>query len=170
MSRFSLKTAQLGVGLPEVMVSMLLLGVAVIGFAALQVRALATTNSAMYRTQAASIAQELGERMRMNPAGRATYKDEWDATKVDANKCESESCTPKNMAFYDMRTITKLAKDTLPNGQVAVLPCVAGTNLCVYVAWNQTTATKGTVAPHCASGIDDAYVEGADCIRLGAAL
>jgi type IV pilus assembly protein PilV len=170
MSRFSLKTAQLGVGLPEVMVSMLLLGVAVIGFAALQVRALATTNSAMYRTQAASIAQELGERMRMNPAGRATYKDEWDATKVDANKCESASCTPENMAFYDMRTITKLAKDTLPNGQVAVLPCVAGTNLCVYVAWNQTTATKGTVAPHCASGIDDAYVEGADCIRLGAAL
>lgn len=149
---------------------MLLLGVAVIGFAALQVRALATTNSAMYRTQAASIAQEFGERMRMNPAGRATYKDNWDVTKVDADECESANCTPENMAYYDMRTIAKLAQDTLPNGQVAVLPCVARTNLCVYVAWNQTTATQGTEAPHCASGTDDAYVGGADCIRLGAAL
>jgi len=170
MSQIHLKTKQLGVGLPEIMVSMLLLGVAVIGFAALQVRALDSTNNAMFRTQAASIAQEFGERMRMNPNGRATYAGAWSTSDATADECIAGECTPQKMAQFDMTTVSKLAQDTLPNGQVAVLPCVARTNLCVYVAWNQTTATKGIVAPHCASDTDDAYVEGADCIRLGAAL
>lgn len=170
MSRYPLKTAQLGVGLPEIMVAMLLLGVAIIGFAGLQVRALSTTNSAMYRTQAASIAQEFGERIRINPNGRATYAGTWSTSDATADECIENECTPQKMAQFDMTTISKLAQDTLPNGQVAVLPCVKRTNLCVYVAWNQTTATKGTAAPHCASDTDDAYVESADCIRLGAAL
>lgn len=170
MKYSSAKKNQKGVGLPEVLVAMLLLGVAVIGFAALQVKALESTNSAMFRTQAASIAQEMGERMRINPDGRATYKDAWSTTNATANECIDAECTPQKMAQFDMKTISDLAASTLPNGQVAVLPCVARTNLCVYVAWNKTTATKGTTGTHCASDTDDTYVEGADCIRLGAAL
>ena len=49
---------QRGTTLVEVLVSMLLLAVAVIGFAALQVRALTTTNTAVYRAQAVRISQE----------------------------------------------------------------------------------------------------------------
>lgn len=169
MSQIPLKIKQLGVGLPEIMVSMLLLGVAVIGFAGLQVRALSTTNSAMYRTQAASIAQEFGERMRMNPAGRATYVDAWDVTAVAANKCVTDTCTPVQMAQFDMRTMSELAAATLPNGQIAVAQCINRTNLCVYVSWNQTNPTVGASAPHCALDTD-AYVPDADCIKLGAAL
>jgi len=169
MSRTSLKTAQLGVGLSEIMVAMLLLGVAVIGFAGLQVRALSTTNSAMYRTQAASIAQEFGERMRMNPAGRAAYVDVWNLTAVTANQCVVGTCTPVQMAQYDIRTMSALVQATLPNGQVSVRQCINRTNLCVFVSWNQTTPTVGTSAPHCALD-SDAYVPNADCIKLGAAL
>jgi len=169
MSQTSLKTAQLGVGLPEIMVAMLLLGVAVIGFAGLQVRALNTTNSAMYRTQGASIAQELGERMRMNPAGRATYAGAWNLTAVSADKCVVDTCTPVQMAQYDIRTMSELAAATLPNGQVAVRQCINRTNLCVFVSWNETATTEGSGPPHCVLSTD-AYVPDADCIKLGAAL
>ncbi|MCC6374541.1 MAG: prepilin-type N-terminal cleavage/methylation domain-containing protein, partial [Moraxellaceae bacterium] len=46
----SLSKRQKGFGITEVIVSMLVLGIAVIGFAALQVRALDTTSEAMFRT------------------------------------------------------------------------------------------------------------------------
>lgn len=165
MSQIHLKTKQLGIGLPEIMVSMLLLGVAVIGFAALQVRALDSTNNAMFRTQAASIAQEMGERMRLNPLGEPTYRNNWSITAVAADKCETDVCTPVQMAQYDMRTMAALTAASLPNGKIAVLPCIGRTNLCVYVSWNQTTPTIGTTAPACSLS-SDAYVLNADCIKL----
>jgi type IV pilus assembly protein PilV len=165
MSYVALKTKQKGIGMPEVMVSMLLLGVAVIGFAALQVRALDSTNDAMFRTQAASIAQEMGERMRLNPAGEPTYRNNWNTTAVAEDKCFTAECTPVEMAQYDMRTMTKVAADTLPNGRLAVRPCINRTNLCVYVSWNETTPTIGSAAPNCSLN-SDAYVPNADCIKL----
>ena len=167
MSYIKLKKLQRGIGMPEVIVSMLLLGVAVIGFAALQVRALDSTNDAMFRTQAAAIAQEMGERMRLNPQGAATYRNNWSTTAVAANKCETGNCTPVQMAQYDMRTMTNLAAASLPNGQIAVLPCINRTNLCVYVSWNATNPTIGTAAPACSLS-SDAYVPNADCVKLEA--
>ena len=167
MSPVTLKKQQYGIGMPEVLVSMWLLGVAVIGFAALQLRALSTAKDAMFRTQAAAIAQEMGERMRLNPAGAATYRNNWNATAVAADVCETGNCTPVQMAQYDMRTMTQLVSTSLPNGQIMVRPCIGRTNLCVYVSWNSTNPTIGTAAPACSLNTD-AYVPNADCIKLEA--
>jgi type IV pilus assembly protein PilV len=166
MSKHDLKQQQKGIGLPEIMVAMLLLGVAVIGFAGLQVRALSSTNDAMYRTQAIAIAQDFAERMALNPTAKATYLNAWNASAVAANKCETGNCTDVQMAQYDMRTITNLAIATLPNGQIAVMPCIERNNVCIYVSWNSTTPTQGTAAPHCTVPIDDTYVTNADCVKL----
>ena len=65
---------QQGVTLVEVLVSMFLLGIAVIGFVALQVRALSVTSESSYRSQAMSIAQDLSERMRANYGKIAKYR------------------------------------------------------------------------------------------------
>ena len=65
---------QQGVTLVEVLVSMFLLGIAVIGFVALQVRALSATSESSYRSQAMSIAQDLSERMRANYGKIAKYR------------------------------------------------------------------------------------------------
>ena len=67
MDKFRVKYRyQQGVSLIEVLVAMFLLGVAVIGFVALQVRALSASNESAYRSQAMSVAQDLAERMRSN--------------------------------------------------------------------------------------------------------
>ena len=101
----SLSKRQKGFGITEVIVSMLVLGIAVIGFAALQVRALDTTSEAMFRTQAMAIAQDLGERIMLNPTGNATYKGTWSATTMTNYKCETANCTAAEMAQYDMKTL-----------------------------------------------------------------
>lgn len=157
---------QQGFGMTEIIVSMLVLGVAVIGFAALQIRALDTTGEAMFRTQAMALAQDLGERIILNPDGATTYKN-W--TTGSTVNCETGNCTPADMAKYDITGVIKLAQDTLPNGQITVLKCISQNNYCVYVSWNKTKPNADAAADSC-SQADDRYVPGADCVKLETSL
>lgn len=173
MKYHAFKSSQKGVGLPEILVAMLLLGIAVIGFAALQVRALDSTGDAMFRTQAMAAAQEFAERMRLNPTAASVYRADWTPTPAATpaakaaalSYCELNVCTPQQMAQYDIDTMSEAVKAILPNGQIAVRPCIGRTNLCVYVSWNNTTPTEGSAAPHCSKS-DDSYVLNADCVKL----
>ena len=57
---------QRGVGLVEVMVALLLLAVAVLGFSALQLNALSATDESLVRSRAMSMSKQLSENMRLN--------------------------------------------------------------------------------------------------------
>lgn len=61
------KFRQQGVGMIEVLVSLILLSIAVLGFSALQLRAVEATNEALNRVQAMNIARDFAERIRINP-------------------------------------------------------------------------------------------------------
>lgn len=65
MKRLHARHRQRGFSFFEVLIAALILGVAVLGFAALQVRALDTTGVAHFRSQAAVLAADLSERIRM---------------------------------------------------------------------------------------------------------
>lgn len=58
---------QRGVGLIEVMVAVLLLSIAVLGFSALQVRAVSATDESLVRTKSLTIVRNLAEVMRAYP-------------------------------------------------------------------------------------------------------
>ena len=58
---------QQGVGLVEVLVAVLLLSVAVLGFSALQVRAISATDESLVRTKSLTIVRNLAEVMRAYP-------------------------------------------------------------------------------------------------------
>lgn len=169
LKTYSLLQSQKGFGITEVIVSMLVLGIAVIGFSALQVRALDTTSEAMFRTQAMAIAQDLGERIMLNPSGAATYKGTWNAAAMANYKCETADCTPAEMAQYDMKTLDELVKSSLPNGQIALIKCINRNNYCVYVSWNKTKPSIGSGDTDC-STTADAFVTNADCIKLETSL
>ena len=64
MSRLS---QQIGVGLVEVLVAVLLLSVAVLGFSALQVRAIGATDESLVRTKSLTLVRNLAEVMRAYP-------------------------------------------------------------------------------------------------------
>lgn len=157
MKEISSSKQQQGLGLTEVLVAMLLLGIGVIGFAGLQVRAITATNDSSYRTQASAIARDVSERIRMNNTTNAlnvyTSGTQW-TTSLARNLCEGTtadaSCsTDVGMANYDIADVLSVVASTLPRGKVRVATCQNTTNLCVYVAWNTTTPTVGTTAPDC---------------------
>jgi len=158
--------AQRGVGLVEVMVAMLLLGVAVIGFAALQVRAVDSTHDAYYRTQGMALAQEMAERIRANgsDASLAIYRA-GNAGGVSATFCFTNNCTPTQLAQFDLASIRSLAQTTLPNGQLGIVPCPGGANMCLLVSWNNTTPTAGSAATDCITSAGS-YVLNAECMMM----
>ncbi|NLN56744.1 MAG: type IV pilus modification protein PilV [Gammaproteobacteria bacterium] len=150
---------QQGVGLVEVLVALVLLGIAVLGFTALQIRAVSASADAGQNIQAMNIARDLSERMRMNRAGLNDY--EASATVLD---CSARFCTSSEMAAYEFNQVRLQAEDL--GMSIAVHDCQGSTlkRKCVYVAWDTTTATNGSGGNHCTNGT--AYNPNAQCIIM----
>lgn len=150
---------QTGVGLVEVLVALVLLSIAVLGFVALQIRAITASNEATMNVQATNIARDLAERMRMNRDGLAGY-----VANTDTTDCATAFCTPENMAKYDYRQVNNRATDL--GMSMDVLNCQGSTLVrkCIYVAWEGTTATNGTGISDCTNGA--AYVPNAKCVIM----
>ena len=150
---------QTGVGLVEVLVALVLLSIAVLGFVALQIRAITASNEATMNVQATNIARDLAERMRMNRDGLAGY-----VANTDTTNCATDFCDPVDMAKYDFRLVSSRAADL--GMSMDVLNCQGSTLVrkCIYVAWEGTTATNGTGSSDCTNGA--AYVPNAKCIIM----
>lgn len=150
---------QTGVGLVEVLVALVLLSIAVLGFVALQIRAITASNEATMNVQATNIARDLAERMRMNRDGLAGY-----VANTDTTNCATAFCSPEDMAKYDFRLVSSRATDL--GMRMNVLNCQGSTLVrkCIYVAWEGTTATNGTGSSDCTNGA--AYVPNAKCIIM----
>ena len=154
-----MRNIQKGVGLVEVLVALVLLSIAVLGFVALQIRAMGASVEAGMNVQASNVARDLAERMRVNRGGLADY------TKNSAtDDCATSFCDATKMAKYDFSQVESRASNL--GMSMNVLNCQGSTLVrkCVYVAWEGTTATNGTGSPHCTNGT--AYVPNAKCIIM----
>lgn len=154
-----MKNTQKGVGLVEVLVALVLLSIAVLGFVALQIRAVGASVEAGMNVQASNIARDLAERMRVNRDGLADY-----AENSAADNCATSFCSASNLAKYDYRQVKTRAANL--GMSINVLNCQGSTLVrkCVYVAWEGTTATNGTASTDCTNGT--AYVPNAKCIIM----
>lgn len=185
---------QRGVGLVEVLVALLLLAVAALGYSALQAQALKSTDESLTRTQALTLLRSAAEKIRTNGLGSTytltiadsggkttTTQDQilnYYQTKINQSaipaviSCTSNGdsgCSPKNMADNDVHQIrTNAAAIGVDIGMV-ICPgtASAGKTKCLVAAWNGTTPTKGSGGSDCmnAAGI---YRFNADCVYLEA--
>lgn len=164
-----MRSRQRGVGMTEVLIALLLLAIAVLGFVALQVRASTTGNEAFFRTQAMAIAKDLGERARLNLGELATYTTagNWAGAIGDIEACEAADCATAGLAAYDIANVRNSAATLLPNGQVAMRPCAGSLLSCIFVSWDDTTPTIGNAATDCVTAAGR-YRNGATCIMLEA--
>ena len=155
-----MKNTQKGVGLVEVLVALILLSIAVLGFVALQVRAVTASVEAGMNVQAINIARDLSERMRMNRAGLDEYKN----VSSPPTTCATAFCSANDMAKFDYAQVKTRATNL--GMSMNVLNCQGSTLVrkCVYVAWGGTTATDGTTSTNCTNGT--AYVPNAKCIIM----
>lgn len=117
---------QRGVALLEALIAILLLSMCALAYAALQLRGLSNNASAMWRTQAVQLTQEMSDRMRGNQAGVAAgaYSSLLSPQGVPA--CGSNSsCTPAQTATLDYAQWSSTIASVMPGGTGVV--CIDAT-------------------------------------------
>ncbi|WP_171265819.1 type IV pilus modification protein PilV [Acinetobacter haemolyticus] len=159
---------QKGVGLIEVLVSLLILAVGILGFVALQYRAVEATSEAINRVQAINIARDMAERIRANRDGLETYKTQIQADDVNQTNfttdCIASACNATAMADFDVsQVVTKASSLGMTMNMRTCSGNSDGRN-CIYVAWGDTRATDGTGAGHCTNGT--AYQASSTCVIM----
>lgn len=98
---------QRGFNLLEVLVSLVVLALGLLGLAAMQNLSLKSTHQSMQRTQANMAISDMIDRMRANPTGvrSGSYSlASYTSTPPASTDCASASCTSAAMASYDMAT------------------------------------------------------------------
>ena len=82
--------AQRGVALIEVLIAFLILSVGLVGFSALQVRAVKATQSSLQRNDAAMLANFILESMRANKAAAIDLALPYNLTTPDSSPCHHD--------------------------------------------------------------------------------
>ncbi|MDT7834243.1 type IV pilus modification protein PilV [Aquabacterium sp. OR-4] len=109
-----------GVALMEALIGVLLLSMAALAYAALQVRGLTGNASAMWRSKATLLATEMADRLRANPTGVAEGRYAA-LSSAEAPACgEASACTPANMARLDHVQWSAALANDLPQGRGVV--------------------------------------------------
>lgn len=154
---------QSGVGMVEILVAVLILSIGVLGFAGMQLKALKSTGSTFYRSQATVLADDILSRISVNPGQLAAYSTAatWAAAPVADNAvpswwnaCSTSSggattaCSQAALVAWDINQSAWMAAHLLPNGsaQVAQCPGAGVQTYCVTIAWNKTTLAKCDLA------------------------
>jgi type IV pilus assembly protein PilV len=117
-----------GFTLLEVLIALVVLSVALLGLAGMQLSSLQMNTNSYFRTQATIAAYDIIERMRVNDAGiGGNFYHMPDAAAVatmwanylacedgGACDCEATVCNTTNLALYDMGKWLELVRETLP--------------------------------------------------------
>ena len=132
----------------EVLVTIIIIAVGVLGTAALQVTTLKNLNSSHSASTAAIGAEDFSERMLANPI--ATLADNYVHTSAPGSypDCVANACTPAQLATFDMGTWWADLAGVLPAGRGQVTRN-AGTNTFVLtVRWDEDrSGSTGTNCP-----------------------
>lgn len=176
------KTVQKGVGLIEVLVALLILALGVLGFAALQLRAIDAAQEATEQTVAMNTARDLAERMRINRTALTTYRTTINAPTIDDSKLKCTSvtkvsavpattkkelpiCNAEEIAEHDATEILQKAKGY--GQRIAVAGCVGSAMNCIYVAWGDTTFPSANIS-QCVDTTTGAYIANSKCLVMEA--
>lgn len=166
---------QQGVGLLEVLVALMLLAIAVLGFVALQLRAVEATAEGANRIQAINIARDLAEKIRINRTAMASYANALSSATNQAatpTNCYTAFCTPAAKAGFDVNEAYLQANSLGMRLNMLSCPGTANGRRCIYVAWGKTDAvdTTATTTGHTActtsSSSSFSYNDSSTCVVM----
>lgn len=167
--------SQKGIGLIEVLVALMLLAIAVLGFTAMQMTAVKATDESLMRTRALSVMRGGAEMMRANPGGVANFRSVLNGatTSITVNHCQTTStdnyCSVNDMAARDALALKQFAMENELSIRAEICPGTSTTQplTCLIAAWGDTTATIGTASTDCIKTTGE-YVAGASCFVMEA--
>jgi type IV pilus assembly protein PilV len=135
------KRKESGFSMVEVLVALVVLAIGLLGIAALYLNSLQSGRTAIYRTQAITLAADLADRIRMNRSAQASYGSLFaDAEAVVGSCSTTGGCSDADLASTDLANWKAEVADQLPGGQgqvAVVMPAAAGepTTYVVTVRW-----------------------------------
>lgn len=172
---------QAGVGLIEVLVSLLILAVAILGFSAVQMNAMRTTDESILRSRAMTVMRSGAEVMRSNHQTISDFKqklndlndDESDKVTISDNQnClkKTGGCNPKELAEYDATVLYNYAIDN--EVRINMHACSTTTSnqdrQCMIVSWGETAPTFGDDGDSDCAGENRLYHPKATCFIMEA--
>lgn len=122
MDRISNLTAQRGISLVESLVALVVMSVGMLGIASLYVTSLQTGRSALLRTHAINLVNDMADRIRANSGARGAYQlsgykaGDLPTTAPDCMK--TSNCPPVDVAKWDLASWTGSLTDYLPSSQL----------------------------------------------------
>lgn len=175
--KFTTINHQKGVGLIEVLVALLILAVAILGFSAMQMSAVRTTDESIMRSRAMTVMRSGAEIMRANHKQDITEQDpdtkkdktvtkdtiaffqaklnelQDNNTAQDISKeCIESACTSKQIAERDAKALHNYALANEVKINLLQCPGTAGNQIkrCMIASWGDTTADFGSADNSCA--------------------
>lgn len=137
--------ASAGFTLLEIMICLVLIAVALLGIAGLQMNNLRYSSLSAGRAQAALIAEQMADRIRANSG--ASYG----GVSGTNNNCYSATCTAAQQAAFDIYEVGLMASDTirggLQNGTVSVSNAYSSSTLVGYnitLTWSERATSKAS--------------------------
>lgn len=136
-----------GVGLIEVLISLLIMSIAALGAASMMLTGLRTSNNTYMETQAVVLVNDMAERIRANPVGDAQghYNNVTTASLPTDPSCVSVNCTPEQIAKTDLIEWHRKLIDELPSAVGTVSGSGAFSVHTITISWNDQ-GTDGVVA------------------------
>jgi type IV pilus assembly protein PilV len=133
----SLKQAQRGLSMIEVLVAIVIISLGLLGMAGLQASGLRTSQSAFYRAQAAQFTNDMAERMRANLGDARNYT------------LALGSTPPGGTTVRDRDRADWLARlASLPSGDGSIAIDLANNTVTITVQWDDSRAGGATNATY----------------------
>ena len=122
----------------EVLVTVVIMAVGLLGLAGLQATSLRNNESAYQRSQATQLAYDMLDRMRVNTTGVADGSyDSIDTTPPGSyTDCEANDCTPSTMATFDDGDWHDKIAAVLPLGTGSVAGAGTGSVFTITITWD----------------------------------
>lgn len=114
-----MKKTNMGVGLIEVLVSLLILSVGLLGLLGLQTKVMQFNQGALYQTRATVLAKDMMDRMRANRQQASLYVSNFDSVINAFVDCETSTatCSPTELADFDLAGWRSDIARVLPDGK-----------------------------------------------------
>jgi len=146
-------TAAAGFTLLEVLVTLLVIALALLGTAGLQAYAMKVTTSGQFRTQAVILALDLLERFEAN--NEAAITGDYAADPLPTNitvDCDQNDCTPADLAIFDLVQFGAKMQAELPTATATVTVAGAGPwTYTLQINWVERL-TKGSATATATTG------------------
>lgn len=188
--------SQQGVGLIEVLVSLLLLAIGILGFSSLQINAVKASSESGVRTDAVNLMRDVSENSRYNVLELSSFKTELNRfdtqfnggtvssptaslTSGPSKRCglgDINKCTTRELAILDAYNAAKKAFESGFRLQLHTCPGSSGNSTmeseCLVAAWNTTLPVYGADdddsdgSLDCADTTNGIYHKYSDCIVM----